>query len=161
VRERGKRLEHFLNPMIDGLRTYPLNNCPETFRFEYRQWLREGLLDGLCLRPHFRETEKNRHFGDMIGAQARIFNVGMFYANRNGLLNRAAADNDVPEHIGDELRHARDSELYDGFILYEAAGVMGIDEAGRMHTSTALERCLRENWEQDERSQESTRKVRR
>ena len=60
-----------------------------------------------------------------------------------------------------ELQHVRQSNLYDGFILYEAAGVMGIDEDGRMHTSTALKRCLRENWEQDERSQESTRKVRR
>jgi hypothetical protein len=146
VRERGKRIEHFIQPLMDRLADNRINNVPEAFHFDYRQWLREGLLDGLCIRPLWSGAD-NMRFGDMTGALARLFDVTMVYANQNGPLNRAAADNDVPEHIGDELRHARDSELFDGFILYEAAGVMGIGEDGRMHTSTNLERCLEENWE--------------
>jgi len=36
--------------------------------------------------------------------------------------------------------------LFDGFILYEAAGVMGIDENGRMHTSDELEEAIKASW---------------
>lgn len=146
IRRRNKRLEHFIHPIMDGLRENLFNNVPAAFDFPYRQWLRAGWLDGLCLRPHFDDMGKVKRFGDMIGAQARLFNVGMFYANHNGVLNRAASDNQVPEHFSDELRHVCDSDLFDGFILYEAAGVMGIDEDGRFHTSAKLETCIRECW---------------
>ena len=137
-------MEHFIHPMMDRLwtRRNMSNNVPDTFCFDYRQWLREGLLDGLCLRPHWREMEHVRYFGDMIGAQARLFGVDMFFANWTGPLNQACVKDDIPAHIHTELRHVRDSDLFDGFILYEAAGVMGIDETGRMHTSKALETAI-------------------
>ncbi len=80
------------------------------------------------------------------GALARLFDVTMFYANRNGPLNRTCIENNIPAHIGEELRYAATSELFDGFILYQAAGIMEIDENGRMHTSANLEQCVKANW---------------
>ena len=148
VRERGCRFQHFIHPLMDGLwsRINSINNVPAAFRFDYRAWLREGLLDGLCLRPHWKDLKNTRYFGDMIGAQARLFGLKMFYANQNGALNKSAADNQIDEHIPGELAHVRKSDLFDGFILYEAAGIMGFDETGTMHTSKKLERVIEEKW---------------
>jgi hypothetical protein len=80
----------------------------------------------------------------MVGAQARIFGVEMFFANWTGPLNRACVEEEIPAHIVDELRHVRESDLFDGFILYEAAGIMGIDEEGKMHTSDAVAKAIRD-----------------
>ena len=148
VRGRGCRMQHFVHPLMDGLWTRPntINNVPATFEFDYRSWLREGLLDGLCLRPHWKDLNDVRYFGDMVGAQARLFGVDMFYANQTGPLNKAASDNEIGVHIPAELNHVRNSDLYDGFILYEAAGVMGFDESGTMHTSERLEQAIDKNW---------------
>lgn len=146
TRQRGRRLEHFIHPLMDRLHPNHLNNVPEAFRFDYRQWLREGLLDGVCLRPMGPSAEARRWFADMVGAQARLFSVPMFFANQNGLLNRACQDQQVSEEVVSELHRVRDSDLYDGFILYEAAGVMGIDEQGGWHSCAPLEEAIRVSW---------------
>jgi len=140
VRGQGKKLYHFVQPCMDGLVYNGSNNVPETFRFDYRHWLREGLLDGLCLRPQSGQGRWSTcYFGDMVGAVARYFGVKMFYANENGALNGSYPENQVPLKFQSELEHVRRSDLYDGFILYEAASIMGIDEAGVMRTSGALQ----------------------
>jgi hypothetical protein len=140
VHGKDKKLYHFIQPCMDGLVTNMINNVPETFRFDYRRWLREELLDGLCLRPQSEQGRRStRYFGDMVGAAARYFGVDMFYANENGALSGAYPDNKVPAAVQSDLEHVRRSDLYDGFILYEAASIMGIDEAGAMHTCGALQ----------------------
>jgi len=147
IRQRGKRVEHFVHPLMDRLQPNLINTIPEAFQFNYRQWLREGLLDGLCLRPYSAPSfEVQRRFADMAGAQAKLFGVSMFYANPNGMLNRACVDQHYHEEIDSELQRVSMSELFDGCILYEAAGIIGFDEQGGWHSCTQLENTLRKWW---------------
>lgn len=152
VRDHDKQMQHFVQPLMDNLQDNIVNNVPGTFNFDYRAWMREGLLDGVCIRQMGAEnTPPNwRLFGDMVGAQARLFGMEMFYANANGPINRAVSHNEVPNHIGDEIKHVNDSDLFDGFILYEAAQVMGVDESGTFCTSPKLESMIQSNWSQTE-----------
>ncbi len=147
TKQQGRKLEHFISPLMDRLQPNLLNNVPEAFQFDYRQWMREGLLDGLCLRPFGAPSfEVQRWFADTVAAQARFFNLPIYFTNVNGLLNRACVDQSYHEVIDSELKRVGASDMYDGFILYEAAGIMGIDEQGGWHSCAPLERAIRKWW---------------
>jgi hypothetical protein len=135
VRGRGKRFYHFIQPLMDELRPNVIGNVPATFHFDWRGWLREGLLDGLCLRPMGLDGPAGAApFGDLVGATARAFGVEMHFTNGNGLLTLDLSRWDPAA----DLERVRTSPLYDGYILYEAAGVYGIDPDGTVHASEAL-----------------------
>ena len=65
------------------------------------------------------------------------------------MLNRACAEQRLNEEVETELKRVSASHLFDGFILYEAAGIIGIDEQGGWHSCAPLEQAIRTWWPKD------------
>lgn len=123
VRSRGKKMQHHVSrPMDSQPDQRPLINI----RWNWRQWIEEGLLDEITLK----DLELNSGFCHQVKAHARRHGVTTWHCPYLGVLFDASSTWAVTM---EQIVRQNYTTGSDGLMLYEAATFMRGDSEGQIN----------------------------